>query len=131
MIIKSYTEFINEDIKITENFSSDIQDIKDILTDLDDEYGLETELIKMKDDRGNLLGVFLIMIDGYFQKSNLFDTLEKFSKDLNNVIKRLGYFSKRLDVSTYSIDDVEYNGDGHQIELKDKFKLRIHIYINI
>ena len=77
MIIKSYTEFINEDIKITENFSSDIQDIKDILTDLDDEYGLETELIKMKDD------VFLIMIDGYFQKSNLFDTLEKFSKDLN------------------------------------------------
>jgi hypothetical protein len=125
MRIKSYTEFINEDIKITENLSSDIQDIKEILTDLDDEYGLETELIKMKDN------VFLIMIDGYFQKSNLFDTLEKFSKDLNNIVKRLGYFSKRLDVSTYSINDVEYNGDGDQIELKDKFKLRIHIYINI
>jgi hypothetical protein len=113
--------------KITENLSenSDFQEIKDILTDLDDEYGLETELIKMKDN------VFLIMIYGYFQKSNLFDTLEKFSKDINNIVKRLGYFSKRLDVSTYSINDVEYNGDGDQIELKDKFKLRILIYINI
>jgi hypothetical protein len=125
MIIKSYTEFINEDIKITENFSSDIQDIKEILTDLDDEYGLETELIKMKDN------VFLIMIDGYFQKSNLFDTLENFSKDLNNIVKRLGYFSKKLDISTYSINDIEYNGDGDQIELKDKYKLMIHIYLNI
>lgn len=114
--------------KITENLSenSDFQEIKDILTELDDEYGLETTLIQVEKDK-----LFLIMIKGYFQESNLFDTLEKFSKDINNVVKRLDYFSNRIDIAHYSIDCVEYDGDGETIELKDKFKVWINIYLNI
>jgi hypothetical protein len=130
MRINSYTKFIS---KITENLSDniDIQDIKDIIIELEDEYGLETFIIDVSSQKSPKKDRLLIQIKGYFPKSSLLDKMEKFSKDLNDIVKRLDYFSNRIDIAQYSINDVEYDGDGDQIELKDKFKLRIHIYINI
>ena len=130
MRINSYTKFIS---KITENLSDniDIQDIKDIIIELEDEYGLETFIIDVSSQKSPKKDRLLIQIKGYFPKSSLLDKMEKFSKDLNDIVKRLDYFSNRIDIAQYSINDVEYDGDGDQIELKDKFKVWINIYLNI
>jgi hypothetical protein len=119
--------------KITENLSenSDFQEIKDIIIELEDEYGLETLIIDVSSQKSPKKDRLLIQIKGYFPKSSLLDTMEKFSKDLNDIVKRLDYFSNRIDIAQYSINDVEYDGDGDTIELKDKFKVWISIYINI
>jgi len=116
-----YTEF-------TENLSvnSDLQEIKDIINDLKDDWGLETRLNNMVNSKQ-----ILIQINGYFTKSNLLDTIEKFSKDLNDVFKRLENLYSKIELGHYSVNDIEYDGDGNTIELEDKFKVWINIYVNI
>jgi hypothetical protein len=132
MRINSYTKFIS---KITENLSDniDIQDIKDIIIELEDEYGLETFIIDVSKPPPSLLSAkrLLIQINGYFPKSSLLDKMEKFSKDLNDIVKRLESLYSKIEIDTYSIDDHDFDGDGGEIRLEGKFRVLVNIYLNI
>ncbi len=119
---KSFIDFVNEEY--TEN--NDLQEIKDIINDLNDDWGLEAHAFN-----NQVNSKILIQINGYFPKSNLLDTMEKFSKDLNDVVKRLQNLYSKIELSHYSVNDIEYDGDGGTIELENKFRVWVNIYVNI
>ena len=112
---------INEAIE-----DSDLEDIRDIFSDLNDDYGLETLVVKVntKDD-------IMIKTDGMLKKDNFFNTIENLTKDLNNIYKRLNYFSREIDISNFDIRDYIFDGDGEPLTLKDKFHFYMIIYLYI
>lgn len=112
---------INEAIE-----DSDLEDIRDIFSDLNDDYGLETLVVKV-----NTKDTIMIKTDGMLKKDNFFNTIENLTKDLNNVYKRLNYFSREIDISNFDIRDYIFDGDGEPLTLKDKFYFYMIIYLYV
>ena len=114
-------------MKITENLSNieDEQEIKDIFSDLED-HGFDILVIPPYNNKK-----ILVQIKGYLPKSNAINTLEVFSKDLSDIVKRLEHLYSKIELNTYSIDDIAYDGDGERIELGDRLKIWINIYVSI